>query len=295
MIKYKKPILIANWKMNHNFESAEIWLDTFFRHFLENRHSFKKITAVVCPPATLLDYIDSEIIDEAIEEVERVSREKDLSISKLDEEAINKIIYEEKPLRLGAQNCHYQSNGSFTSDISLVNLQEVGCEFVIIGHSEVRQYHHEDDDIIAKKLEAIVIQEMTPIVCIGENIEIRNNNQHQQFIAKQINNIFANKNLTRKVIIAYEPIWAIGSGKLPTVLEIGEIADLIHEEINKLKTLEKVNQDLDFSVVYGGSVNSSNSQEILEINNISGLLIGKSSLDAEEFIQICNNFPNNPR
>ncbi len=293
MIKYKKPILIANWKMNHNFESAEIWLDSFFRHFLENRHNFKKITTVVCPPATLLDYVDSEIIDETIEEVERVSQERNLSISKLDEESINKIIYEEKMLRLGSQNCHYQLSGSFTGDISVVNLQEVGCEFIIIGHSEVRQYHNEDDDIVAKKLEAVVSQEMTPIVCIGENIETRNNNQHRQFIAKQIDSIFANKNLTTKVIIAYEPIWAIGSGKLPTALEIGEIANLIHEEINRLKTLEKVNQDLDFSVVYGGSVNSSNSQEILAITNIDGLLIGKSSLDAEEFIKICNNIPNN--
>jgi triosephosphate isomerase len=295
MIKYKKPILIANWKMNHNFESAEIWIDSFFRHFLENRHNFKQITVVVCPPATLLDYIDGEIIDETIEEVDRVSKERNLAVSKLDEDSINRIIYEEKLLRLGSQNCHYQLSGSFTGDISLVNLQEVGCEFVIIGHSEVRQYHNEDDDIIAKKLEAVVSQEMVPIVCIGENLETRNSNQHQQFIAKQINNVFANKNLKTKVIIAYEPIWAIGSGKLPTALEIGEIANLIHKEINELKTLEKVNQDLDFSVVYGGSVNSSNSQEILEINNIDGLLIGKSSLDAEEFIQICNNIPKNLR
>lgn len=285
---YKKPFIIANWKMNHGFESTDIWLDKFFRAFYSNREKFDNLTFVICPSTILLDYIDSEVMDEGLEQLEDIIAKRKQTLSRLTDEEIDKILIEEKIIKIGGQDCHYELSGSFTGNTSLLNLKEVGCEFVIIGHSERREFNAEDNQIIAKKLNLAISQKFMPILCIGENLAVRNKKEHINFVQEQLKEALSmlDSNQSFELLIAYEPIWSIGSGNVPTILEIKEISDAIIATINELKSQNKIANNANVSVLYGGSVNSKNSASILAIDNIDGLLIGKASLEADEFVEI---------
>ncbi len=289
---YKKPFIIGNWKMNHGFESTDVWLDKFFRAFYSNRDKFDNLTFVICPPTILLDYIDSEIMDEGLEQLEDIIAKRNQTLSRLTDEEIDKILIEEKIIKIGGQDCHYELSGSFTGNTSLLSLKEVGCEFVIIGHSERREINNESNQVVAKKLSLAINQRFVPILCVGENLEVRNKKEHIHFVQEQVKQALSllDSNQSFDILIAYEPIWSIGSGNIPTISEIKQISDAIIATIGELKSKNKIANNANISLLYGGSVSSKNSASILAIDNIDGLLIGKSSLEADEFIEIALSY-----
>jgi len=275
--------IIANWKMNNGFDDADKWLDEFLS--LQNQHykdlEDKKI--VVCPPNILLDYIDSELMEGSLYNLEKNMEDQGRSVGDFGEEELNKIILESRPFSLGGQDCHFELSGSYTGDVSAKSLREVGCEYVILGHSERRQYYRETNEIVAKKIATALSQKLTPIICVGESLQIRQDGLHLQFIEQQILSTIADNESFEDLIIAYEPIWSIGTGIVPDKLQILEVANLVH----KIFTTHLNKKAKKHFLLYGGSVSSKNSSEIMQIQGISGLLVGKSSLDGKEFIQIC--------
>ena len=269
--------------MNHDFEKSDEWLDTFFSGYMRNIENFKKISAVVCPPAALIDHLDSEMINDSFQYFEEVLKQEGKKIEDYSEEQIHEILFEMRPVLLGAQDCHYETSGSFTGDVSVSMLKHVGCTHVILGHSERRAGHFESNEIVGKKVSTAAKESLTPVVCVGESKEVRDQAQHLKFVATQLLESLPQDVKFKKIIIAYEPIWSIGTGVIPTAEQIGEMMHTIRNAFSAAFA----SRTEEFFVVYGGSVTSENSGEILKIPGVDGLLVGKASLDAEEFLKIC--------
>lgn len=173
---------------------------------------------------------------------------------------------------LGAQNCSEKTNGAFTGEVSPLLLQDLGCKYVIIGHSERRRIFKESDEIIFEKYKTLTNLNLIPIVCVGETEEERS--EWRDILSIQLSKLKNDENLSR-AIIAYEPVWSIGSGKTPTAAEIHEVLSFIKQTTNsKCPTL------------YGGSVNIKNISDILQIPSVDGVLIGGASLKIEEFSEM---------
>lgn len=173
---------------------------------------------------------------------------------------------------LGAQNCSEKTNGAFTGEVSPLLLKDIGCKYVIIGHSERRRIFKESDEIIFEKYKTLTNLNLIPIVCVGEAEEERS--EWRDILSIQLSKLKNDENLSR-AIIAYEPVWSIGSGKTPTAAEICEVLSFIKQTTNsKCPTL------------YGGSVNIKNISDILQIPSVDGVLIGGASLKIEEFSEM---------
>lgn len=275
-------IIAANWKMNNAFDETDEWLDGFFEGYTKHYDQLKLVEMLLCPPAILLDYVDSELMEDGFQFLEKVIQKEGRVIEGLSAEEINKVVVEERPLKLCAQDCHYEESGSFTGDISAAMLKKVGCRYVILGHSERREHHNETNEIIAKKVAAAVKNNLIPVLCVGESKETRDKNEHLQFVYQQIMQSIPADLKIEKLVLAYEPIWSIGTGVIPTTEQISEMAKLV-KQIFAEKFAGKITKNF---TLYGGSVTSQNSGEIMKIQGIDGLLVGKASLDPQEFIKI---------
>lgn len=190
-------------------------------------------------------------------------------------------------IKVGAQNMHWEEKGAYTGEISGDMLSKMGVEYVIIGHSERRAYFAETDETVNKKIKSALSYNLKPIVCVGESLEQRETGVAKEIITKQTELALEgidSKDL-EKIIIAYEPIWAIGTGKTATKEDANESIKWIREKI-----VEKYGQQVAEGVIiqYGGSVKSSNAKELFEMSDIDGGLVGGASLDAEEFAKIVN-------
>ena len=190
-------------------------------------------------------------------------------------------------IKIGAQNMHFAEKGAYTGEISGKMLKSIGVEYVIIGHSERRQYFAETDESVNKKIKAAFENELKPIVCVGETLEQRESGITNEIITNQTR--LALEGLTNEqvenTIVAYEPIWAIGTGKTATSDDANEAVKAIREEIKRIygvDTAEKV------IIQYGGSVKSSNAKELFETSDIDGGLVGGASLVPDEFAKIVN-------
>jgi triosephosphate isomerase len=197
------------------------------------------LTTVICPPFVYLDMIGRLI--------------------------------ENSHINLGAQDCSKYKEGSHTGDVSCSMLKDIGCKYVIVGHSERKKWHHEKEDEIATKLKNIVDTGLIPIICIGENIEERKEKKHLEVIREQIMTLNLNNNAN--AIIAYEPVWSIGTGIIPTIVELEEVLEYLQELVKS-------------PVLYGGSVNGSNALELVKIKRLHGFLVGAASLNFEEILKI---------
>ena len=190
-------------------------------------------------------------------------------------------------IKIGAQNMHYEENGAYTGEVSGEMLKSIGVEYVIIGHSERRAYYNETDETVNKKLKKALALELKPIVCVGESLEERESGKAKDIVTTQTK--LALEGLTNeqveKTIIAYEPIWAIGTGKTATKEDANETIKWIREEIEKIYG-NSVSDNV--IIQYGGSVKSSNAKELFEMSDIDGGLVGGASLKAEEFAKIVN-------
>ena len=181
---------------------------------------------------------------------------------------------------IGAQDCSVHTSGAYTGDVSAKMLSDMECKYIIVGHSERRIGKYETNNDIALKAKNVMENKMCPIICVGEDAKDRDDGNALNFIEKQLNESIP-KNYYKDFIIAYEPIWAIGSGKIPTIDSINEMFNMIRQWL--------LNNGIDnnIKILYGGSVNKENVKEIFSCRDLGGLLIGGVSLKAQEFSEIC--------
>ena len=241
----KKTFIIANWKMNLSVNDAHKFIKKLDKLTYTKKKS-KEI--VVCAQFLLLP-----------------------GLSKLFRANI----------LLGSQDCHHELQGAYTGDSSIDLIKFFKCKYVIVGHSERRKYHFESNYLVKKKIDLISIKNLIPILCVGESLEERKKNKYKDKIYEQLNESISNK--IKKLIVAYEPIWAIGTGKIPSYEEISEISNLIKDFFVKFR------KNCNLSIIYGGSVDSLNFRKISEIQNINGALIGGSSLKYNELKKIISS------
>lgn len=190
-------------------------------------------------------------------------------------------------IKIGAQNMHFEEKGAYTGEVSASMLKSIGVEYVIIGHSERRQYFNETDETVNKKIKSAFNVGLKPIVCVGESLEERESGKAVEKVTNQVKLALEGltENQVEDVIIAYEPIWAIGTGKTATSEDANNMIKQIRQEILKLYgqiVAERV------IIQYGGSVKSSNSKELFSTSDIDGALVGGASLKSDEFAKIVN-------
>ena len=236
----KKIFIVANWKMNLSIKDATKFITIINRAKYDN-----KITKVIICPQFLL-------------------------IPKLSH------LLQNNRVLLGAQDSHYNLSGAFTGDTSSDLLKYFNCEYVILGHSERRQYHNETYNIVKQKILTAVSVKIKPIICVGETLDERKKKNYKKVIEDQLEKCIP-INL-KEVIIAYEPIWSIGTGVIPKYSEIEVVSNIIYEFLKKRKLRPKI--------LYGGSVNKKNFKNIISIKNICGGLIGGASLNPHELIEM---------
>lgn len=190
-------------------------------------------------------------------------------------------------IKVGAQNMHWENSGAYTGEVAPNMLKSINVEYVIIGHSERRQYYNESDEDVAKKVKSALEEGLKPIVCVGETLEQRENGQATEIITNQTKEalkLLNNEDIS-KVIIAYEPIWAIGTGKTATPDDANESIKSIRGKIREIYG-EAIAEEV--TIQYGGSVKPDNAKELFNMSDIDGALVGGASLKVEDFIEIIN-------
>ncbi len=245
------PLMAGNWKMFKTRDEARSFADSFKKLYADT-----DVKAAVCASFTLLDTL--------------------------------KRAFEGSGIGVGAQNVHFAEEGAFTGEVSLSMLKDIGVDYCIVGHSERREYFNETDVTVNKKLKKIFADsEITPILCVGENLRQREEGKAEEIVSAQLcadlEGVCAE--YVERIVIAYEPIWAIGTGKTATPRQAGEMCAFIRETIAGLydeDTCDKV------IIQYGGSVKPENATEIMNMDEIDGALIGGASLNAESFMRIIN-------
>jgi triosephosphate isomerase len=250
----RKKLIAGNWKMNKNYKDSQVLANQIKSGLTE--FDFENADVVVCPPFTSLSIVNDVIADSKV--------------------------------MLGAQNVFYEDDGAYTGEISAGMLRAVGCSYVIVGHSERRQYFGETNEIINRKVIKAQGYEINPILCVGETLEERDGGRQEDVVGNQVRECILNLSASdiEKVIIAYEPVWAIGTGVNATTEQANDMHKFIRRILTELydeKTSSKVR------ILYGGSMKPSNSKELLSQSDIDGGLIGGASLEAGSFIEIIKN------
>lgn len=203
--------------------------------------------------------------------------------------AFSEVLKDQEWVQLGAQNNYFEDSGAHTGEVSPTQLKSLGVSFCIVGHSERRNDFNEDYGILSKKVKALLKHGIRPVFCCGEQLQVRDSNVYKEFVIKQIEDSlfkFSAEEI-QKIVIAYEPIWAIGTGKTASAEEAQEIHQLIRNRIASQYDEITANQ---VSILYGGSCNSDNAGELFSQKDIDGGLIGGASLEAESFVAIANAY-----
>jgi triosephosphate isomerase (EC 5.3.1.1) len=194
-------------------------------------------------------------------------------------------VIKKSPVKLAAQNCHFEDDGAYTGEISASMLKAVGCEYVILGHSERRQYFGETDEVINKKVKKVLSEGLQVILCVGETLQEREAGITQKVVEAQVRGTLngVSESDMKFITIAYEPVWAIGTGKTATPEQAEEVHRFIRDLIQSLYSSSVAESLL---IQYGGSVKGSNAKELFQMPNIDGALVGGASLKVDEFYQI---------
>ena len=246
----RKKIIAGNWKMNYTLLQSQTFIDE-----IQDSINTNEVEVVICPNFVVL----SEVID----------------------------MLENTNIFVGAQNVYFEDKGAYTGEISAEMLLSVGIKYCIVGHSERRQYFKETNEEVNKKAKKLLEKDIKPIVCVGETLEQRNSNEMFNVISKQIEESLKDIEtfyMQKDVVVAYEPVWAIGTGVTATSIQAEEMCRFIRETITKMygdSIAQKVR------ILYGGSVKPSNTKELLEMENIDGALVGGASL-TKDFVAIVN-------
>lgn len=249
----RKPLIAGNWKMHHTHLEA-IQAVQKLSYGLD-RADYDRTDVVVCPSFTSLRSVQTTLESDRI------------------------------PIALGAQDVFYEKDGAFTGEISPVMLAKLNVTYVIVGHSERRQYFGDTDEIVNKKAAAVVAAGMTPIICVGETLEQRDAGETTAVVTTQIEAAYRNMSATQaaKTVVAYEPVWAIGTGRNATAEDANTVIAIIRSVV-AAKTNESVAAGL--RILYGGSVKPGNIAEFMAEPEIDGALVGGASLDAVEFARV---------
>ncbi|WDV47088.1 triose-phosphate isomerase [Clostridiaceae bacterium M8S5] len=244
------PIIAGNWKMNKTIKEALELVN-----ILKEEANKTDVEAVVCVPATCLSEVKKAI--------------------------------DGSKLKLGAQNMHWEESGAFTGEISPLMLNEIGVDYVIIGHSERRQYFNETDQTVNNKIKSAIKHNINPILCVGETLDERESGKEKDIVKAQIKEDLKDIKAedAQKLVIAYEPIWAIGTGKTASSDDANEMAEFIRETIKEMYS-EDVSENV--RIQYGGSVKPANVTEIMNKLDIDGALVGGASLKSQDFIELIN-------
>ncbi|MFT4825246.1 MAG: triosephosphate isomerase [Halioglobus sp.] len=246
----RKSLVAGNWKMHGSTASIEELLAGLTRDVLAQGKQSLPVDVVVCPTYVHISQVLSRCAGSAIE--------------------------------IGSQDCSHVASGAFTGEVAAAMLQELGCRWVVIGHSERRQYHGESDDLVAAKLTAAIESGLTPIVCVGETREQRESGDAESVVASQLMGALQGQACLEGVVVAYEPVWAIGTGLTATPEEAQDMHAFIR---GQLSSVTGINADAT-RVVYGGSVKGSNAVELFAQQDIDGALVGGAALVASEFLAI---------
>lgn len=251
----RKPLVIGNWKMNGTRESVLQLLEGI----QSNIHFLSQIETAVMPPFVYLSLVAKKI--------------------------------ENTTIAYGAQNVSQYSDGAYTGEVSANMLRDLGCEYVILGHSERRVLFHESNELVAQKFLAAQRAGLKPILCVGENLLQRQAGETLKVVRQQLAAVLAlvdNLPALTQAVVAYEPVWAIGTGQVATP----EQAQLVHAEIRKQLAEQNADVAAMIRIIYGGSVKLENAASLFAMADIDGALVGGASLNAEQFIEIgkqCNN------
>lgn len=245
----RKPIIAGNWKMNMVRTEAIKLVEGLKEELKE----VEDVEIVVCPPFTSLEKVAGAI--------------------------------EETRIQLGAQNMYFQEKGAYTGEISVLMLKDLGCKYVICGHSERREYFKEDNELVNKKVRAALENGLFPILCVGEKLEERETKRHKGVVYDHLTGGLASlsREETVKVVIAYEPVWAIGTGKTATPDDAQDMHLFIRQTLAKMYTQELANE---IRIQYGGSVKPENIDELMKQADIDGALVGGASLEIASFARI---------
>ena len=249
----RKPLIAGNWKMNLNHLEA-IAVTQKLSYSLDDK-DYDAVDVLVIPPFTDIRSVQTLIDGDRL-----------------------RLVY-------GAQDLSPENSGAFTGDISGSMLAKLGCSYVVIGHSERRAIHAETDEFVNRKIKAALAHELTPILCIGEELSVREAGNQVDHVLAQLRGALKgfHKPEMKKIVIAYEPVWAIGTGKTATPEDAQEVCQAIREELVKIGSDEIA---AGARILYGGSVKSANIVEIMKQADVDGVLVGGASLDPEEFARI---------
>ncbi|HEY5791593.1 MAG TPA: triose-phosphate isomerase [Gammaproteobacteria bacterium] len=245
----RRPMVAGNWKMNGSRAAARALVDGI----LAGAAALERVEVAVCPPFVFLEQLAAQLAGSRV--------------------------------ALGAQDLSTQPSGAYTGEVAGPMLAEFGCRFVIVGHSERRSYHGEDDALVARKLAAAQAAGLVPIACVGERLEERESGATEAVIARQLDALLDGPGVAAlaDAVIAYEPVWAIGTGRTASP----EQAQAVHAFIRERVAARDAGVAAGLRLLYGGSVKGANAAELFAMPDIDGGLIGGAALDAEEFLTIC--------
>ncbi|HKA69061.1 MAG TPA: triose-phosphate isomerase [Actinomycetes bacterium] len=250
----RRPLMAGNWKMNLNHLEAIAHVQKLA--FALSDRDVEAVEVAVLPPFTSLRSVQTLIIGDRL-----------------------RISY-------GAQDVSAQENGAYTGEVSAAMLAKLGCRYAVVGHSERRAYHHEDDALVNAKARRALRHGLAPIVCIGESLEVRRAGEHREYTLAQLDGALAGvpAGQAGTVVIAYEPVWAIGTGEVATPADAQEVCGAI-----RTRLAERYAGDLadHVRILYGGSVKAANIAGIMAEPDIDGALVGGASIDPDEFVAIC--------
>ncbi len=242
----RRQLVVGNWKMN----GSQALISQLLNRITVGWQGERRAEVVVCPPHAYLQYAHKLIAD--------------------------------SPMLLGAQDVSEFDGGAFTGQVSASMLADLHCKFVIIGHNERRRMQSETNEQIAQKFLAAQRAGLTPILCVGESLKQRENGQHLAAIGEQLQAVFSltGHSAFAQAVVAYEPVWAVGTGKSATPQQAHEVHHFIREQLGEVAEIVRI--------LYGGSVKASNAEQLFALTDIDGALLGGASLDPEEFLKICN-------
>lgn len=250
------PLIAGNWKMNLDHQQATVLVQKLDWMLRDKRHDFAAVQVAVIPPFTDIRSVQTLIDGDKLK------------------------------LSFGAQDISAHDSGAYTGEISGAFLAKLGCTYAVVGHSERREYHHEDDDLVAAKVAAAYRHGVTPLLCVGESLDVRKAGDQVAHVIGQLD--VALRGLTaeqvRSIVIAYEPVWAIGTGEVATPEDAQQVAAAIRSRLAQLYS-ETVAAAV--RVLYGGSVKAGNVAAIMAKDDVDGALVGGASIDVQEFAAIC--------
>ncbi len=245
----RQPLVAGNWKMNGSREESAALLEGI----VSGMGNVTKAEVAVCPPAILIPLAAEKLAGSDV--------------------------------KFGGQILDYHAGGAYTGEISGAMLKDAGCTYVIVGHSERRSYYGEDDDLVARKFEAAQEHSLIPILCVGESLEEREAEQTEEVVARQLDAVLESLDISafKNAVIAYEPVWAIGTGKTASKEQAQDVHKFIRDKLAELDA----GIAADCRILYGGSMKPENAKELIAQPDIDGGLIGGASLKAEDFLGIC--------